>query len=116
MDKDEDAEHTEKSVNESVNVLNCVCDLVQPPVSCVFLPGPRGFHGDVWLFVLRFADSYQTINISSVYLPGVAVLYTHTPRSRRLFWLLSQKLLPVLFVVYVGSRAELRDAELQLQH
>ena len=85
------------------NVLNCVGDLVRLPffcVSCGFLPGPRGFLGDVWLFVFRLADGYQTINISRVYLRGVAVLYTRT-QSRRFSWLLSQKLLPVLFVVYV---------------
>lgn len=92
------------SMNQS-KVLNCVCDLAQPPLSCVFLPGPRGFLGDVWLFVLHFADSYRTINISSLYLPGVAVLYTHTPPCQRCFWLLSLKLLPVLIVVYVESRA-----------
>lgn len=102
-------------MNQS-NVLNCVCDLVRPPLSCVFLPGPREFLSEVWLFVLQFADRYQTINISSVYLLGVAALYTHTPRCLRFFWLLSQKPLPVLFVVYVGSRVELGDAELQLQH
>lgn len=68
------------SVNQS-NVLNCVCDLARPPFCCVFLPGPWGFLADVWLFVLQLADSYQTINISSIYLPGVAVLYTQAAQS-----------------------------------
>lgn len=63
------------------NALNCVCGLARLPFCCVFLPWPWGFLADVWLFVLQLADSYQTINISSIYLPGMAVLYTQAAQS-----------------------------------
>lgn len=67
------------------NILNCICDLVWPPLICVFMLKPQVFLGQVWLFGLQLADSYQTINISDVYLPRSAALYTRTPQSRTFF-------------------------------
>lgn len=82
MDKKEDVKRL--SMHQS-NILNCICDLVWPPLFSVFMLKPQVFLGQVWLFRLPLTDSYQTINISGVYLPRLAALYTRTPQSQTFF-------------------------------